>query len=117
MGTRRRVQSQDRAASLTLTLTLTLWQGSEPAAAAALPSSIDGGAAGPQRAEAAAADAAGTAGAAGAEAEAGGAGAALAYRDEDGRGSEVRVLSGIERGLRSASLSFNTTLAWRPGQG
>ena len=30
---------------------------------------------------------------------------------------QVRVLSGIERGLRSASLSFNTTLAWRPGEG
>ena len=118
------------------------------AAAAAVPYSIDGGA-GQQRPEAAAADAAGAAGAeAEAEAVAGGATAALArmpgpaYRDDDGAGSEarvlsgieptltltlspnpnrepelkqVRVLSGIERGLRSASLSFNTTLAWRAG--
>ena len=54
------------------------------------------------------------AGAAGAESGADRA-TGLAYRDDDGMGAEARVLGGIERGLRSASLSFNTTLAWRRG--
>jgi hypothetical protein len=89
------------------------------AAAAAVPYSIDGGA-GQQRPEAAAADAAGAAGAeAEAEAVAGGATAALArmpgpaYRDDDGAGSEARVLSGIEPTLTlTLTLTLTRSACW-----
>ena len=87
----------------------TSWRAAAPAARNSWRMySIDGGAAaGQQRPDAAAAGAVGAAGAAGtaeaeAEAEVDGATAALAsmpgpaYRDDDGTGSEVRVLGGIE---------------------